>query len=99
MLDKLTSADFLPYLHQPFTIYLEGDAPYLLELASIAELGEPYGPGGRKSFSLIFTNPRKDAYLTQRIYRLEHEKVGSLELFLVPLGPDPSGMRYEAIFS
>jgi len=99
MLDKLTSADFIPYLHQPFFIYLEGSLPYALELISVNELGEAINPGERRPFSLIFSNPRKDAYLSQRIYRFEHEKMGSLELFLVPLGPDQTGMKYEAIFS
>jgi hypothetical protein len=99
MLDRLTSADFIPYLNQPFIIYLEGSLPYALELTSVDELGEANTPGGRRPFSLIFSNPRKDAYLSQRIYRLEHEKMGPLELFLVPLGPDQTGMKYEAIFS
>ena len=99
MLAKLTSADFVPYLNQPFIVYLQGSAPYALELISVTELGEANNSGGRRSFSLIFSNPRKDAYLSQQIYRLEHEKMGSLELFLVPLGPDQAGMKYEAIFS
>ncbi|MFA5836997.1 MAG: hypothetical protein WC837_08595 [Bellilinea sp.] len=99
MLDKLTSADFVPYLNQAFIIDLDGSVPYPLVLVSATELGEARNPGGRRPFSLIFSNPRKDAYLSQQIYRLAHEKMGSLELFLVPLGPDQTGMRYEAIFS
>lgn len=99
MLEKLTGTDFIPYLNQPFMVYLETSEAYALELVSVTESGEARDPGGRRPFSLIFSNPRKDAYLSQRIYRLEHEKMGSLELFLVPLGPDLVGMRYEAIFS
>ena len=99
MLDKLTSADFIPYLNQTFMIYLEGGAPYPLELMSVTVQGEAKAEGERRPFSLIFSNPRKDAYLPQQIYRLAHEKMGPLELFLVPLGPDQTGMRYEAIFS
>lgn len=98
-LDKLTGADFLPHLNQPFIIYLDGGAPYPLELLSVTELGEAYTPAGRRPFSLLFSNPRKDAYLAQRIYRLEREGLGTLDMFLVPLGSDKDGMRYEAIFS
>jgi hypothetical protein len=99
MLDKLTSADFLAFLNQPFVVILEGPETYSLELVSVREWGEAASPDSRRPFSIIFSNPRKDAYLSQRIYRLEHEKMGPLELFLVPLGPDKSGMNYEAIFS
>ncbi len=98
-LDKLAASDFLPYLHRPFVIRLEGGDPYPLELVSVTELGEAHIPGGRRPFSLEFSNPRRDAYLSQRIYRLECEGLGTLELFLVPLGPDPEGMRYEAVIS
>jgi hypothetical protein len=35
----------------------------------------------------------------QGIYKLENEKLGALEIFLVPIGPDEKGMRYEAIFN
>jgi hypothetical protein len=38
--------------------------------------------------------------LQQQIYRLECEGlVESLDLFLVPIGPDANGMRYEAVFN
>jgi hypothetical protein len=37
--------------------------------------------------------------MPQRIYRLQHEELGQLELFLVPIGPDADGMCYEAVFS
>jgi hypothetical protein len=98
-LDKLAASDFLPHLHQPFVIRLDDGTPYPLELVGVIELGEAHMPGWRRPFSLEFNNPRRDAYLPQRIYRLECENMGALELFLVPLGPQPEGMRYEAIIS
>jgi hypothetical protein len=39
------------------------------------------------------------AVAVQRIYPLDHETLGSLELFLVPIGPDERGLLYEAIFT
>jgi len=30
---------------------------------------------------------------------MEHEKLGTFDLFIVPLGPDSAGMRYEVIFN
>ena len=35
----------------------------------------------------------------QRIYGVEHARIGRLDLFLVPLGPDDAGQRYEAVFT
>ena len=53
---------------------------------------------GRTPFSLIFRSP-PGAPMPQRIYRLQHEELGDIELFLVPIGPDADGMCYEAVFS
>jgi hypothetical protein len=35
----------------------------------------------------------------QRIYRIEHHAMGTFELFLVAIGPDGTGMLYQAIFT
>lgn len=37
--------------------------------------------------------------LPQATYRIENANLGVLEVFLVPIGPDESGMRYEATFN
>ena len=48
----------------------------------------------REPFSLLFATG-DDAVLQQRIYRVVHEKLGELSLFLVPIGPG----QLEAIFN
>jgi hypothetical protein len=58
----------------------------------------PTRAGGRTPFSLVFRSP-PGGPLPQRIYRLQHEELGALDLFLVPIGPDADGMCYEAVFS
>ena len=97
--DKLQSTDFLPYLNQSFRIGGEDMTPIDLELVRVTEVGEPHEPGSRTPFSLLFLGPVSNLYLRQHIYRLEHEALGSLEIFLVPLGPERGRMRYEAIFN
>jgi hypothetical protein len=101
VLDRLTSADFTPYLHQTFTIRLESLEPIALELVEVAELGSSGGEAGprRRPFSLLFLGPVSQQYLLQHIYRLEHEQLGALDLFLVPLGPEGGRMRYQAVFN
>jgi hypothetical protein len=52
----------------------------------------------RAPFSLVFRGPDSPP-LSQRIYRLEHPELGVLDVFLVPIGQDAGGMRYEAVFN
>lgn len=101
MLDQLTGAEFAPYVGQTFAVRLDPAAPIPLELMSVDELGAASAPpgAGRRPFSLLFLGPPGPAYLRQQIYRLEHERLGALELFLVPLGPEGGRMRYECIFT
>jgi hypothetical protein len=75
------------------------------ELAEVTE--HPSGvPGSlRTPFSVLFHGPLQPV-MPQGIYRLEHDRLGTLELFIVPVGPDepsapgqaPAVMRYEAVF-
>ena len=58
----------------------------------------PTGPETQESFAVLFRGPQQPI-LPQAIYRLEHPRMGSLDLFLVPIGPDDTGMRYEAVFT
>ncbi|NLG96042.1 MAG: hypothetical protein GX491_01660 [Chloroflexi bacterium] len=97
-LESLTLDDFAPYLHQEFIIYLQNGEPYALELVELRDLGAAPGPTFRKPFAMTLRNPNNAAYLPQGTYQLEHEHMGSLELFIVPLGPSPEGMQYEITF-
>jgi hypothetical protein len=101
MLDELTAAHFAPYQNQTFTVRLDGVEPIALELAGITELGSGGAEPGprRRPFSLLFLGPVSRQYLLQHIYRLEHEQIGALDVFLVPLGAEGGRMRYEAVFN
>lgn len=52
----------------------------------------------REPFSLVFLGP-SEPILPQQIYRLEHDELGELEIFLVPIAQDADGTRYEAVFT
>jgi hypothetical protein len=97
VLDKLTSADFAPYLEQIFRIHLDQGEVLPVELITVTELGVKPASEMRQPYSIIFRGPR-NVYLPQRIYTVEHDKLGTLELFLVPIGPDAVGMCFEAVF-
>lgn len=55
----------------------------------------------REPFSVLF-RATEELVLPQRTYRFEHERLGSIDLFLVPLGPEKGTegkLLYEAAFS
>jgi hypothetical protein len=99
MLDKLQSADFITHLHEHFRISLDNGQTIVLELVSVQDVGAGYPADRRHPFSLLFLGPESDVYLRQHTYPLQHDQMGTLDLFIVPLGPDGRRMRYEAIFS
>ena len=66
-----------------------------LELISVSDVGSS---PRQIQFSLVFQGPA-DAPIAQSIYRIEHNTLGALEVFLVPIGKDHRGVHYEAIFN
>ena len=92
MLEDLTIDDFRPLEGQRFRIAPDGAEPFEVELVEVTEI--PGDPGGRAPFSLVFQGGPNPP-LEQGIYRVEHDGLGELEIFLVPIAVD----RYEAIFT
>lgn len=87
--------DFAPHLHASFRVVLpEG---YELKLACVTDSSNQR----MEQFSLVFTCPALP-WLQQGTYTLihaEHPQRPEITLFLVPIGPNEDGMRYEAVFS
>ena len=101
MLDKLTSADFEKYINETFRLILKDSEPIEVELIQVNELGADMPEDKnmkRRPFSIVFRGPT-DRYLPQSIYPLEHAHMGKLDIFLVPIGSDNKGMRFEAVFT
>jgi hypothetical protein len=53
----------------------------------------------RQPFSLLFHDAGATTFVAQQTFALHHAELGELDLFLVPLGPDDRGMRYEAVIT
>jgi Domain of unknown function (DUF6916) len=87
-LEALTVSDFEPLLHQRFRIADSFDA----ELVEVTE--NPREPGGRAPFSLVFEGVPNPP-LSQGIYSVQHDDLGMVEIFLVPIAAD----RYQAVFT
>ncbi len=97
MLDSLTIDDFSGRVGETFQARAEERA-LTLTLRQVDPLPRPVGDEGREPFSLEFTDPEPH-HVAQQTVAVEHEEMGSFDLFVVPLGPNEHGMRYEAIFS
>jgi hypothetical protein len=82
-----------------FPINEEGVPAIPLILQEAKPLDPAVGlPGVRPPFSLVFVakDPR---VLPQRLYRLEHQELGEVSIFLVPVAKDKDGVSYQAVFN
>ncbi len=99
MLDKLTIDDFRKAIHDQFRLETGDGTSLDLVLVEVLKTTEREpGKDERIPFSAEFRGP-KTPILAQRIYALENRRMGRLEIFLVPIGPDSQGMLYEAVFT
>ena len=107
MLDKLTIENFSKHLNNKFQIQFEtgegeevAQSTFEAELVEVSQLGEkPEDEEQRQSFSVIFRGPSEPVLSKQHICKISHDEMGQLDLFLVPIGPDKTGMLYEAVFT
>lgn len=74
------------------------DAAPALVLEEAYRVGEEPPPGRRGQFALIFIAP-PGPVLPQRIYSLDHADMGPMDIFLVPISSDATGVRYQAVFT
>ena len=98
-LDAVRFEDFEALVDTSFEL---PDEKLELRLCEVSALGQPPKAGGRitrQAFSCLFRGP-VEPVLAQGIRRLEHETLGSQELFLVPVGDaEDGGTLYEAVFT
>lgn len=93
----LTKEHFAPHVGEEFRLRTDTGI-VALTLRSVDGTGRRWDADGREAFSILFGGPR-EAMLPQAIYRLEHDSLDQLDIFLVPVGPDEAGQRYEAVFT
>jgi hypothetical protein len=89
--------DFNSCLGQPFTLVYDGSS-HPLTLISVDKFTNSAATGVPEAFSIVFRG-NSDLVLEQQIYCINNDTLGDMDLFIVPIGPDDKGMRYEAVFS
>lgn len=70
-----------------------GDLPLELSEVSPRKFGER-----NEQFSIIFRGPSNES-LGQGMRRMEHNRFGEFDLFIVPIRQDGDGLYYEAVFN
>jgi Domain of unknown function (DUF6916) len=102
--DSVTSESFRPHVGSAFAIQAADREPFELVLVSCTE--STYGDAdewraqiGRVPFSLIFRHEGAEEAIPQQTVAAQHPELGEFAVFLVPLGVDGDGVRYEAVFS
>jgi len=95
MLETLTQASFSEQLNTKFRVHVADSNIVDIELTEVS-------PGRQTArqdqFSILFRGPA-DAFFLQGNYKIEHEKMGGFDLFLVPVAKDDKGFYYEAVFN
>lgn len=95
MLETLTQESFSEQLNTKFRVHVGDSNSVDIELTEVS-------PGRQtprqEQFSILFRGPG-DAFFVQGNYKIEHEKMGVFDLFLVPVAKDDKGFYYEAVFN
>jgi hypothetical protein len=103
MLEHLHAVTFGAQLHTSFRVLRSSEPTVEVELVEVTERNENDGKqlwatARQERFSILFRGARNPA-LQQGMYRLLHDELGDLELFLVPAGQDQNSVYYEAVFN
>ena len=97
-LTELTIETFRDRVGQTFTDDESGAELTLDEVEDLTPVAKNVPADSRTPFSLVFVTPG-ETVAPQGIRALRHADLGELSLFLVPIGQDAAGVRYQAIFS
>jgi hypothetical protein len=98
MSDLLLLSDFEPWLHQIWWIQFTEEVRMSSVLIEANKINT-YSPAPREPFSIVLRTEQKTEYFPQAVRILHHPEKGEIPVFLVPLGDNGDGMRYEAIFA
>jgi len=95
MSEELKKSSFDPYVNEKFEVLTEYEGIVEVELVEVSE----HNRENMESFSLLFKGP-KEKFFDQKLYKVNHPKMGELDLFLVPVVHEKQdAFYYESAFS
>lgn len=95
MLETFTLDTFAGRMNSTFRLKRDSSETVEVELVEAKDVGST---PRQAQFSIVFRGPH-NPYLAQSIYQMEHDEIGTFDLFLVPIKRDQAGTYYEAIFN
>jgi len=99
MSEMQTEAELTKNVNTKFRVMVEAPVPIELTLVSVTPRRiEPHEQEGMERFSAMFMGPL-EVFLPQQTYRVSHPDMGEFDIFLVALGQEPEGFRYEAVYN
>lgn len=102
VIEEFTQAKFSEYLGEAFQLEADLESRLTLQLIEAKQLssGQNANPQIKRlePFALVFRGPQ-NLPLAQATYQLQHDQLGELAVFLVPIDQDEEGFYYEAIFN
>ncbi|HEX2836403.1 MAG TPA: hypothetical protein VHW00_25585 [Thermoanaerobaculia bacterium] len=99
MLEQVTVESFEPHVGSSFWVEFPNGSKVELRLTRAAKvMGSEAARLQRHPFSLYFLGP-KSYLLPQHTYRVTHEQLEPMEIFLVPVGQNAEVYQYEAVFT
>jgi hypothetical protein len=99
MSDFQTEEEFKQHLNTPFR--LQVNAPKPIDLMLVGTESRPSDSTeeqGMERFSIFFSGS-PEFLLPQGTYRMLHPEMGELDVFLVAIGKEADGYRYEAVYN
>lgn len=96
----LQREDFARTADQEFDVEVGGGATMTMTLLSLEAFKTPQGQA-REAFALIFKSPSQ-VVLPQGTYRMRNRMLANAQpvgVFIVPIGRDADGVRYQAVFN
>jgi hypothetical protein len=90
-----TREDFLKQLNTKFRVYFNAENPTEVELTEVSELRQQ---PRYEAFNITLLAPN-DIPPEQMLYKVEHDSLGAMELFLVPFDRNEKGLYFESIFN
>jgi hypothetical protein len=98
MEEILSEEDFAKHVHTKFRVRVDGPVEVDLELESVVGYqGGEKEQAGLARFSLFFDGP-PNFLIAQGLVTLDHEQLGEVVIFLVPIGRNEGGgFRYESV--
>jgi hypothetical protein len=94
----INQQDYQTQLNTVFELPLESGSLALKLIAVDSVTADTLENGQVDPFSAVFETEVAGS-VEQGTYTLTHSEVGEITLFIVPIGPADSGMRYEAVFT